>query len=52
MVEALVKAGAAVDQAKADGMTPLYIAAQKGQLTVVGALVKAGAAMNQAMADG
>ncbi len=36
MTEALVKAGAAVDQAEADGVTSLYIAAQNGHLAVVG----------------
>ena len=51
VVEALVKAGAAVDQAEGDGLTPLLIAAHNGHLAVVEALVKAGATINQAKAD-
>ncbi len=53
MVEALVKAGAAVNQGNALGCTPLVLAAENGHLAVVEALVKAGAAVNQATpADG
>ena len=47
-----MKAGAAVDKARATGATPLYVAAQNGHLTVVEALVKAGATVDQAEANG
>ncbi len=51
LVKALVKAGAAVNQARGDGATPLSIAAQKVHLAVAEMLVKAGAAVDQAEAD-
>jgi ankyrin repeat protein len=43
---------AAVDQADADGWTPLCIAAQEGHLAVVEALLGRGAVVDQACADG
>ncbi len=52
MVEALVKAGAAVSQANAIGTTPLPIAAQEGHLAVLEALVKARATIDQAKRSG
>ena len=42
VVEALVKAAAAVDQAYDNGTTSLFVAAEKGHLTVMKALVKTG----------
>ena len=52
MVWALVSAGASVDQAREDGTTPLYVAAQQGHLKVVRALVEANATVDQAAENG
>ena len=49
---ALLDAGADINQANTDGETPLFIAAQKGNLAVVMALLDAGADINQANTDG
>jgi ankyrin repeat protein len=51
VTEALVKAGAVVNEAAADGATPVFIAALNGYLAVTEALVKAGADVDQ-VADG
>ena len=48
LVEMLIKSGATVDQAKANGATPLYIAFQNGKLEVVKALIEAKAKVNRA----
>jgi ankyrin repeat protein len=48
VAEALVKATAAVNQGKANGATPLFIAAHNDHIAAVKALVKAGAAFDQA----
>ena len=47
-----MKAGADVDRAKDNGVTPLLMAAQKGHDAVVAQLVKAGAVANRANKDG
>ena len=52
MVKALLNAGAAINQAMANGATPLLTSAQKGHLPVVTALLAAGAAINQTNANG
>jgi len=53
IVEMLLKAGANIDLANEDGLTPLNIASQsKNNLTVVEALLKAGANMDIANKDG
>ena len=44
--------GADVNQAKDDGVTALYIAAQLGHETVVRAMIEAGADVNQATDNG
>ena len=51
-VRKLLKRGAGVNQANADGMTPLCFAAQEGHLPIVACLLKSGAAVNQALQDG
>ena len=43
---------AAVNQARTNGATPLYIAALKGHLPAVPLLLDRGAAVNQAKTDG
>ncbi|EOD06912.1 hypothetical protein EMIHUDRAFT_359327 [Emiliania huxleyi CCMP1516] len=48
----LLEAGGAVNQAKEDGATPLYIACERGQLECVQLLLEAGAADNEADEDG
>jgi len=48
----MIAAGAAVNQADADGFTPLYVACQNGQLDCVRLLLGASAAINQAKNDG
>ena len=49
MVQALLAAGAAVNQAWTDGCTPLYIASQEGHPETVAVLLAKGAGVNQAM---
>jgi cytohesin len=44
--------GADVNQARDDGVTALYIAAQLGHETVVRAMIEAGADVNQATEEG
>jgi ankyrin repeat protein len=51
-VNALLGAGAAVNQAQVNGTTPLIVAAQQDNLKIVNVLLRAGAAVNQALADG
>ena len=51
-MEALLQDGAAVDQARTNGSTPLYIASQEGNLSVVESLLKKGADPNMATTDG
>ena len=51
-VQALIEGGADVDKASNDGATPLYMAAQKGQLKVLHLLVKATADINKSMNGG
>ena len=48
----LLAAGAAVDQARNNGSTPLYIAAKGGHEAVVKRLLAAGAAVDRARSDG
>ena len=52
VVKALLRAGAAINQAKTDGTTPLYIAAQNGHQPVVTVLLAAGAAINLTTTNG
>ena len=47
VVRALVEAGASVDQAMKNGVTPLIMATQKGHHEVVHALVEAGASVDK-----
>ena len=47
-MRALMELGADVNQARDDGVTALYIAAQLGHETVVRATIEAGADVNQA----
>ena len=49
---ALIKAGAGINKAKDNGVTPLFIAAQTGHKTVVRVLIELGADINKAMDDG
>ena len=51
VVRALVEAGASVDQARNDGVTPLCIASEEGHVEVVRVLVAAGASVDQANND-
>ena len=48
----ILKAGAAIDQARNTGFTPLYIACQEGHLDVARLLLETGAAVNQAHVSG
>ena len=48
IVQALLIAGAAKDQARERGATPLYHAADTGHIAIVQALLTAGAAKDQA----
>ena len=48
----LLGAGASVDKANDDGVTPLLVAAAEGNVEVVDELVKAGARVNHAMNGG
>jgi len=48
----LLEAGAATDQADAEGCTPLYVASQEGQVECARLLLEAGAAIEQPMDDG
>ena len=48
----MVDQGAAVNQATADGRTPLWIAAQAGHLAVVACLQKAGASLEATDKEG
>ena len=48
----LMEAGADANKARDDGVTPLYIAAQKGHDAVVRALLEAGADVNTAWDNG
>ena len=52
MVKYLVEHGADKDKAESDGVSPLYIAAQNGHLTVVQYLVEQGADKDRAENDG
>ena len=52
MVRALIEAGADVNKAKDDGVTPLYIATCNGHEAVVRALIEAGADVNKAKDNG
>ena len=48
IANALVAAGADINQARKDGVTPLYIASFEGHLDIVKALIEAGANRNKA----
>ena len=52
MVNALISAGASVDQADKIGWTALMYAAQNSYDSVVSALISAGASVDQAKGDG
>ena len=52
VVGALVQASENVNQARDDGGTPLYIAAEKGHEAVVRALIELGADVNKARDNG
>ena len=52
VVRALIEAGADVNKAKNNGVTPLYIAAQDGHEAVVRALIELGADVNKAKDTG
>ena len=47
-MRALIEAGADVNKARDNGVTPLFIAAHKGHEAVVRALIEAGADVNKA----
>ena len=51
-VRLLLEAGAAVNQADAEGFTPLYVACQEGHFECAQLLRDAGAAANQAPQNG
>ena len=51
VVIALLSSKAAVNQAKNDDATPLYIASEQGHLEVVSVLLSSNAAVNQAKND-
>jgi ankyrin repeat protein len=48
----LINAGADVNQAKDNGCSPVFIAAQKNHMTVLATLLKAGADVNSRKDDG
>jgi ankyrin repeat protein len=48
----LIEAGADINKADDDGVTPLYIAAELGQEAIVRALIEAGADVNKATDNG
>jgi len=52
LVKHLVQNGADVNQANADGVTPLMVSSQNGRLQVVKYLLKNGAIVNQIRSDG
>ena len=52
MVKLLCDAGAAKDQAKDEGTTPLFMTSQEGHAEEVKLLCDGGAAKDQAMNDG
>jgi hypothetical protein len=52
VVRALIEAGADINKARDNGVTPLYIAAQQGHEAVVRALIEAGADVNKARDTG
>ncbi len=52
MITALAEAGADVNRANKDGITPLYVAANRGQAKAIIALAEAGADVNRANKDG
>ena len=51
-MRALIEAGAEIDKARDDSVTPLYIAAENGHETIVRALIEAGADVNKATNNG
>jgi ankyrin repeat protein len=52
LVEELIAAGAAVNEATADGMTPLMFAAASGKMEILSLLLARGAEINIARKDG
>ena len=48
----LIKAGADVNQATSNGVTPLYVAAQQGHESCVALLIQAGADVRKASKNG
>lgn len=52
VVHALLKAGAGVNAAAAGGVSPLHLAAARGERELIGVLVEAGADRSLRMADG